>query len=84
MNAGALDNMQKGAIVRVLCDKSGIRSDKIGTIDILREFTFFDIENSVAAKVLKSMKGAQIDGKDVRVQYAAEKKKSKKSKHKKY
>lgn len=83
MNAGTLDKIRKGAILRVLCDKSGISSDKIGSIDILREFSFFEVEDSVAEQVLKSMKGAQIDGKEIRVQYS-EKKKGKKNKTKKY
>ncbi len=83
MNAGALDNIRKGAVVRVLCDKSGINSKQIGSIEILREFSFFEVSDSVSEKVLKSMKGAQIDGKEVRVQYA-EQKTNKRSKRKKY
>lgn len=83
MNAGALDNIRKGAVVRVLCDKAGISSKQIGSIEIMREFSFFEVSDSVSSKVLKSMKGAQIDGKEVRVQYA-EKKSSGKNRRKKY
>ncbi len=76
MNAGALDNIRKGAVVRVLCDKSGISANQIGSIEILREFSFFEVSDSVSEKVLKSMKGAKIDGKEIRVQYSEKKKTS--------
>jgi len=78
MNAGSMDNIKKGSIVRVLCDRSGISSKKIGPIEIMREFSFFEIDKSVAGKVLKSMKGAKIDGRNIRIQYADEKSRKKK------
>jgi len=84
LNSGSIDNLKKGAVIRTLCSKAGISSDKIGPIEIMREFSFFEVEKSVAAKVLKSMKGAKIDGRNIRVQYAENKKpqikRSKKSK----
>ena len=73
LNAGEMDNIEKGAVIRVICEKSGIRANKIGLIEILREFSFFEVDVSVAEKVLKSMKGAKIDGRDIRVQYAEQK-----------
>ncbi|MBU3916741.1 DEAD/DEAH box helicase, partial [bacterium] len=74
INAGAIDRIRKGTIVRVLCDKCGISSDQIGPIEVLREFSFFEVETSVADKVLSSMAGAKIDGKEINVQYAGKKK----------
>lgn len=68
MNAGALDKLRKGAIVRTVCEKTGISSDKIGNIDIKREFSFFDVDKSVADKVVKTMKDVRIDGKKIVVQ----------------
>ncbi len=74
LNAGAIDNLQKGAVIRIICSNAGISADKIGHIEILREFSFFEIETSVAAKVLKSMKVAKLDGRSIRVQYAEDNK----------
>ncbi len=74
LNAGSMDNLKKGSIIRTLCERSGISSKMIGPIEIMREFSFFEIQASVAEKVLKSMKGAKIDGRDIRVQYAEIKK----------
>ncbi|VEN72866.1 DEAD/DEAH box helicase [Candidatus Desulfarcum epimagneticum] len=74
LNTGEMDNLKKGALIRTLCERAGISSEKIGPIEVMREFSFFEVETSVAAKVLKSMKGAKIDGQNVRVQYAEKKK----------
>ncbi|NOY70720.1 MAG: DEAD/DEAH box helicase [Deltaproteobacteria bacterium] len=74
LNSGSMDNLQKGALIRTICSRAGINSQKIGPIEIMREFSFFEVETSVAAKVLKSMKGAKIDGRNIRVQYAENKK----------
>lgn len=87
LNRGAMDNLKKGAVIRTICSRAGISSDKIGPIEIMREFSFFEVEKGVAPKVLKAMKGANIDGNDIRVQYAEDKKsqtrRPKKSKKKK-
>ena len=72
MNAGRLDKFVKGTVIRNVCERSGISADKIGHVEILREFSFFEVESGSAEKVLKGMKGAKIDGKEVRVKYAEE------------
>ncbi len=74
INVGQLDNIQKGTITRLLCDQSGINNAQIGKIEILREFSFFEIDNHVADTVLKSMKHAKLDGRDVMVQPAQRRK----------
>jgi len=76
LNAGAMDNLSKKTFIKTLCKKTGISSQKIGAIEIMREFSFFEVEAGVAAKVLKSMKGAVLDGREINIEYA-EKKKSK-------
>ena len=54
INVGRLDNLKEGAIVRLVCDTSGISSKKLGRIELKREFSFFDVEKKVAKKVLKA------------------------------
>ncbi|RPJ82162.1 MAG: ATP-dependent helicase, partial [Deltaproteobacteria bacterium] len=61
-------------------EKAGIQRAKIGKVEILREFSFFEIEAGVAEKVLKTMKGAKIDGRSVTIQYAEKKPLNKKKK----
>ena len=81
LNSGDMDNLKKGAVIRTICSRAGITSEEIGSIEIMREFTFFEVESSAAAKVLKSMKGAKIDGRSIRVQYAENKKPQTKHTH---
>jgi ATP-dependent RNA helicase DeaD len=78
MNVGRLDKLKEGAIVRLVCDKSGISSRKLGRIELKREFSFFDVEKSVAKKVLKSLKGATLDGRKIHAKFAEQKKKTRK------
>ncbi len=70
VNVGRLDKLKEGAIVRLICDKSGISSSKLGRIDLKREFSFFDVEKNVAKHVLKSLKGVTLDGRKIHVKFA--------------
>jgi ATP-dependent RNA helicase DeaD len=78
MNVGRLDKLKEGAIVRLVCDKSGISSRKLGRIELKREFSFFDVEKSVAKKVLKSLKGVTLDGRKIHAKFAEKEPKTRK------
>lgn len=82
INVGKMDNIRAGAIIRLLCDNGKIKASEIGRVELKREFSFFDVNSSVADKVLKNMKGVQLDGRKVKVELS-EKKKSTGSKKKK-
>ena len=73
INVGRLDKIDERAITRLVCDRSGIAANRIGKIELLREFSFFEIEKSASSKVLRSMKGAKMDGRQVSVQFAEKK-----------
>lgn len=70
INVGKMDNIGKGAITRLLCDTVGLESSQIGKIDMMREFSFFEVDEQAAGNVLKSMKHAKLDGRDVVVAFA--------------
>ena len=78
INVGRLDKLKEGAIVRLVCDKAGISSQKLGRIDLKREFSFFDVEKSVAQRVLKSLKGVTLDGRKIRAKFSEQEEKTKK------
>ena len=81
INVGRLDKLKEGAIVRLVCDSSGISSKKVGRIELKREFSFFDVEKSVAKRVLHSLKGVKLDGRKVQVKFAEKENKAKKRYH---
>ena len=76
INVGRLDKLKEGAIVRLVCDTSGISSKKIGRIELKREFSFFDVDKRVAGKVLKSLRGVTLDGRKVIAKFAVKEKKA--------
>jgi ATP-dependent RNA helicase DeaD len=79
INVGRLDKLKPGAIVRLVCDKSGIPSSKLGNIELKREFSFFEVHKSVADRVLKSLRGVTLDGRKVQVSFAEKEKKMRKA-----
>lgn len=70
INVGRMDKIKEGAIVRLVCEAAGIRSDKIGQIAMKREFSFFDVDKRVAEQVLKALKGAKLDDRKIVIRYA--------------
>jgi len=70
INIGRLDKLKEKAIVRLVCDKTGIPSDKLGAIALKREFSFLEVEKGVAKKVLKSLKGASFGGRKIHAKFA--------------
>jgi ATP-dependent RNA helicase DeaD len=74
INVGRLDKINEGAIVRLVCDHSGIRSQQIGRIELKREFSFFEVARGAADKVRRSLKDVQLDGRRVQVRDAGHKK----------
>ena len=70
MNAGRMNNITKGTIIRNICERANIRSAQIGKIEIMQEVSFFEVEADVAHTVEKAMKGIKIDGRAVRIQPA--------------
>jgi ATP-dependent RNA helicase DeaD len=75
INVGRLDNINAGAIVRLICDHCGIRSRMIGQIDLKREFSFFEVAEQAAGKVCQSVKNARLDGRAVQVREVSKSKK---------
>ncbi|RJQ74414.1 MAG: DEAD/DEAH box helicase [Desulfobacteraceae bacterium] len=70
INIGRLHKINEGAIVRWVCEKTGIRSNKIGQIDLSGEFSFFEVDISVAQKVFKIPKNAKLDDRTIHIQAA--------------
>ena len=79
INVGRLDKINEGAIVRLVCNHSGIRSQQIGRIELKREFSFFEVARGVADKVRRSLKEVPFDGRRVQVRDAGHKRPQRKS-----
>jgi len=73
INVGRLDKINEGAIVRLICSNSGIRSSMIGQINLNREFSFFEVEKRAARQVFQSVQNAMLDGRVIQLKKAERK-----------
>jgi len=78
INVGRSNKINEGAIIRLICDKSGIRSNMIGRIDLNRTSSFFEVEQNAAEMLEGFFNNATLDGRPVQVR-----KVFKKTKHRK-
>ncbi|MCP3923318.1 MAG: DEAD/DEAH box helicase [Desulfobacterales bacterium] len=76
INIGKMDDIRAGAIIRLLCDNTKIKASQIGRVELKREFSFFEVDSSVAEKVLTKMKKAQLEGRKIRVELSERKRSS--------
>lgn len=68
-NVGDMDGVNKGMLVRLICDNAGIAGNQIGRIDIRREFTFCDVDPSIAKQIMDGLNGLVVEetGRKLRV-----------------
>lgn len=59
---GRKDGFNHGALLRLLCDNTGVSKADIGKIDILDKFSFFDADKKDTDRILNKMKGVSFEG----------------------
>ncbi len=74
LNIGEDQGLNKGALVRLICDNANITSKEIGRIDMRNEFCFFEVESEISMSVFDAMKSSEFDGQSVRIELAKERK----------
>jgi len=62
LSAGRRDGLNPGALLRVVCDAAGIKSDVIGRIDIMTSYAFFDVDEAYTERILKNVNGTEFEG----------------------
>lgn len=72
VNIGMLDGLDKGFLMRFICDNAKVSSKVIGKMDIKREFSFVSVEKDVVDQVMKGLNGADFDGRAVRTELTKE------------
>ena len=68
LSAGRRDGLNPGALLRVVCDAAGIKSDVIGRIDIMTSYAFFDVDEAHTERILKSVNGTEFEGNKLSVE----------------
>lgn len=61
LNVGKVNRVQPGYLVRMICDKSGIKGDNIGAISLYAHHTHIDVREEVMPKVMQAVNNAKDD-----------------------
>lgn len=70
VNVGSGDGLNKGGLIDFVCTNSDVRGRVIGRIRMNERFSFVEVENASADKVLGGLKGAAHDGRSLRAEFA--------------
>lgn len=70
MTLGRKDKIQTAEILKAIAGEAGIPGRRVGKIDIMDSFTFFEVPSDIVEKVLTAMNRTVIRGKKVSVEKA--------------
>lgn len=70
MNIGKKEQLDQGKLLRLLNEHANDRDIHYGAIDIMRSFSFFEVESQYTDKILRSLENAKYEGIPVSVQVA--------------
>jgi len=73
VNLGKRDGLNPGALLRVVCDATGLNSQAVGRIDLLTSYSFFEADQEHTEKILKNVNGTDFEGHQVNVEVTAQK-----------
>lgn len=68
ISIGAKDGLDKGRLLRFMCDESGERSNIFGRIDVKGVFSFVDIQPDKLQEVIRKLNGTDYNGRRVRTE----------------
>ena len=67
ISLGEKQNLNKGALLRLVCSETGIESYHMGRIDLHARHAFFEVDEKVARQVLPRIKEGVYEGKSFEV-----------------
>ncbi|MFC2139761.1 DEAD/DEAH box helicase [Bacteroidota bacterium] len=76
INLGKTDDLKPTTLIGMINDYTGIRDIEIGGIDILKNFSFFEIESGYTDKILTAFNNKKMKKRDINVEVAEKKKES--------
>jgi ATP-dependent RNA helicase DeaD len=68
INLGELDDLNKSAILRIVCESTGLTGQAIGRIDVKNSFSFFEVDAASADVVLSSLNNDTYNGRSIKVE----------------
>src|SRR5690554_491709 len=73
VSLGTKDGLNAGALLRLLCDNTGLNSSAIGRIDLMPAFSFFDADKDQTEMILRKMEDASYEGKNMSIEKTEQK-----------
>jgi ATP-dependent RNA helicase DeaD len=73
INLGENQNLNKGALVRLVCSEAGIESSHVGRIELNSRNAFFEVDEKVANQIVPALKNGVYEGKSFEVSLAQDK-----------
>ncbi len=70
INVGRSNKINAGAIVRLICDNTGIRSKQIGAIDLGRDISYFEVAKDAVSAMRSKTTGLKLDGRKISIRGA--------------
>jgi ATP-dependent RNA helicase DeaD len=67
INLGRKDGLDKGALLRILCDTAGVTKNNVGRIDLNSTHSYFEIESALSRSTFDSFQNVQFKGRKVRL-----------------
>ncbi|MBE7178870.1 MAG: DbpA RNA binding domain-containing protein, partial [Mucilaginibacter polytrichastri] len=72
INLGSVDEITRGDMLSFICNNAQISGKSVGKIDLKGVYSFFEVHNEVADKVIQGFKGAEYMGRNVRIENAGD------------
>ena len=70
INIGKKEDLDKQKMLRLLNEQANDRDIRYGAIDILKSFSFFEVETAHTSKILTAFAGANYEGRPISVEVA--------------
>ena len=71
INLGKVHQMNSGAIVRLICENCEVKSNQIGSINLGREASVFEVSKEIGSAVRKGMENVKLEGRKISVRSAS-------------
>ncbi|HEX8061347.1 MAG TPA: DEAD/DEAH box helicase [Cyclobacteriaceae bacterium] len=68
INLGKMDGLDKGRLLSLVCDRSGVKGKDIGKIDVKGAYSFFEVDQNVSEVVRQHLHGFEYKGRIVRIE----------------
>ncbi len=65
IDVGRADRINEGAILRLVCEQAGIRSNRVGTIDLKPSHCIVEVDQRAAKSVRNGVRNVTLDGRPV-------------------